>query len=197
MIYESSGKTLFGYVGTATGQVGKQIEPFASTITELAAVDLDLTPQVQLAYELYSASFSEKDADSRFLMLMMAVETLLDRKPRSNESLEVVASLEKLVKDSNLLEEEANSLRGALKDMRLESIGQAGRRVASLLNGSTYQGDSPVIFFRRCYSLRSALVHGNSPRPSVADTGLRAAHLEHFVADLIAVLGGLGDNLAR
>ncbi|MGH3004423.1 MAG: hypothetical protein ACRDOS_00665 [Gaiellaceae bacterium] len=41
-----------------------------------------MTEQQQLAFDLYSASFSEESADARFL-LMMAVETLLEPQKRS------------------------------------------------------------------------------------------------------------------
>ncbi|MEV5301297.1 hypothetical protein [Amycolatopsis methanolica] len=32
----------------------------------------------RLAYDLYAASFSESNADARFMMLMMALEALID-----------------------------------------------------------------------------------------------------------------------
>src|SRR5262245_23221996 len=82
MIYESTGETLFGYAVTIDAQVGKKIAPFASAISRLATLELNLPARIQLGYELYSASFSEKDPESRFLMLMMAIETLLDRESR-------------------------------------------------------------------------------------------------------------------
>lgn len=42
-----------------------------------------MTEREQLAYALYSASFSESSADARFVMLMMAAETLIKPQPRS------------------------------------------------------------------------------------------------------------------
>ena len=64
-----------------------------------------------------------------------------------------------------------------------ESIRQAGKRLASTLGDRSYMGEKPAVFFTRCYDLRSALAHGDYPRPTWAEVNLRAATLETFVAD--------------
>lgn len=49
---------------------------------ELGAV---MPERDQLAYDLYSAATAEPSADARFALLMMAIETMLDLEPRSDE----------------------------------------------------------------------------------------------------------------
>jgi hypothetical protein len=42
-------------------------------------------------------------------------------------------------------------------------------------------------FFNRCYQMRSKLVHGEVPRPTRDEVGVRAASLEVFVGHLLGV----------
>ena len=54
---------------------------------------------------------------------------------------------------------------GTLRFLYKESIRQAGKRLASTLGDRSYMGEKPAVFFTRCYDLRSALAHGDYPRP--------------------------------
>ena len=53
-------------------------------LTHAARLHDPLEGPERLAFDLYSGSFFQPSADSRLLMLTMAVETLLDLQPRSN-----------------------------------------------------------------------------------------------------------------
>lgn len=141
----------------------------------------------RLAFDLFSASFSEPSADARLLMLMMAVETLLDPSPRSEHAQQHITELIRLTNDSLMLtEKEKESLTGSLQWLYNESISQAGRKLASRLDGRSYLNMKAKNFFNYCYDLRSKLVHGNVPRPTRAEVGLAAANLESFVGDLLS-----------
>lgn len=141
----------------------------------------------RLAFDLYSGSFFQPSADSRLLMLAMAIEALLVREPRSDVArAHVTAMLEATKANPDLTHSERNSLRGSLKDLLDESIGQAGKRLARTLEPRTYAGQAPDAFFSRCYTMRSELTHGNVPRPNRRDVDALAANLELFVADLLA-----------
>ncbi len=141
----------------------------------------------RLAFDLYSGSFFQPSADSRLLMLTMAVETLLDLQPRSDASrAHVSAMIEATEANAGLTQSERDSLRGSLTWLRNESIGQAGRRLARTLEPRTYGDDAPAEFFTRCYAMRSALTHGRVPRPDRGDVDVLAASLEIFVGDLLA-----------
>ncbi len=54
-----------------------------------------------------------------------------------------------------------------------------------------YMQKSPVEFFRTCYEIRSALVHGSGRVPAPEEVDVRAASLEIMVGDLLSapVLG--------
>ncbi|MFG2345072.1 hypothetical protein [Streptomyces phaeochromogenes] len=141
----------------------------------------------RLAFDLYSGSFIQPSADSRLLMLAMAIETLLVREPRSDVArAHVTAMMEATKANPDLTHSERNSLRGSLKELLDESIGQAGKRLARTLEPRTYAGQVPDAFFSRCYTMRSELTHGTVPRPNRRDVDALAANLELFVADLLA-----------
>ncbi len=185
MTYEYVPRPLFARAGA----VGLRITPpharLADALDRAIKASVRLTPRQRLAYDLYGASFSESNADARFLMLMMAVETLIEPASRSADSVALVNDLITTVRDSGLSEREIASMTGALKWLRSESIGQAGRRLAVQLGDRQYGGESPEGFFNSCYDLRSKLVHGASPRPARDAVGRRAANLEHFVSHLL------------
>jgi hypothetical protein len=156
-------------------------------LTQAARLREPLKGAERLAFDLYSGSFFQPSADSRLLMLTMAVETLLDLQPRSDSArAHVTAMIEVTEANTDLTQSERDSLRGTLTWLQKESIGQAGRRLARTLEPRTYWDKAPAAFFTSCYEMRSALTHGHVPRPDRGDVDILAANLEIFVGDLLA-----------
>ncbi|HEV2069439.1 MAG TPA: hypothetical protein VGR26_06565 [Acidimicrobiales bacterium] len=168
--------------------VGKPPGKVTAAIAEALQHEATVTDQQALAYDLFSASFFQPSADARFMMLMMALETLIEEQPRSDAAVDHVNQLLALTRAAELPAVEISSLVGSLERLRSESISQAGQRVVGGLAGRSYMDESPVTFFKRCYVMRSRLVHGDVPRPTWDDVNLRAANLESFVGDLISYL---------
>jgi hypothetical protein len=185
MTYECEPQPRFVRVGTPTLQVGHAHQRLADAFNRAIALAAVPTSRQRLAYDLYAASFSESTADARFVMLMMALETLLEPQLRSDEAQLLVDELIATTRQSGLPIGEIRSIEGTLKWLRQESINRAGRRLASRLGGRTYHEEDPETFFTRCYTLRSQLVHGSDPRPSRTEVDQRAAQLELFVGHLI------------
>lgn len=135
---------------------------------------------------LFNASFFQPTADSRFLVLVMAVEALIEPVSRSPEGLEHVDRLIEQTRAATLPGVDKDSMIGALQWLRRESINQAGKRLASMrLGGRLYSGRAAPEFFSYCYQLRSNLVHGNLPIPTFEEVGNVACILEVFVSDLL------------
>ena len=159
----------------------------AQAVNDSLEVYCELSDRERLAYDLFSSSFSAATADARFLDLMMAVETLLDPKPRSGSVLNHVEGLIAATRKAvDLPESERKSICSTLAWLRVQSIGQAGRELASSLAEKRYRNMIPPKFFSTCYDVRSKLVHGAHPRPSREEVGSLAANLELFVSDLLA-----------
>jgi hypothetical protein len=169
-------------------RVGRSGEHFLSALERARRDPRGFTAQERVGYNLLGASFAvgEASADARFVMLMMAVETLLEPELRAAPVLAHVEHLISLTEAAELPDSERKSLLGSLRWLRQESISQAGRRLAGTLEGRQYLERSPQRFFRDCYDLRSRLVHGAHPRPPFEQVNAHAGALELFVRDLLA-----------
>jgi len=186
MAFECERRPLF-IRSEAWGVVGKQAARVLEIVRTASTRDLRTSDLEQLAYEIYSASFSTDAADARFMLLMMAVETLIQPVPRPPEAVAHVEGLIARTKASALSSDEVNSIKGSLSYLKTESIGQAGRRLASQLGDRRYMELAPPKFFTRCYEIRSRLAHGAFPRPSWEEVNSMAAPLELFVRDLLSL----------
>lgn len=161
-------------------------ERSAAVFVASAELSHPLSPVERLAFDLYSGSFFQPSADARLLMLTMAVETLLVLQPRSVAAQAHVQLLIEATQAADLTRAERDSLKGSLSWLFDESIGQAGRRLASTLEPRRYADCPPSAFFTKCYDMRSALVHGRVPRPKRAEVDSLAAVLEMFVGHLLS-----------
>lgn len=148
-------------------------------------VDLRVTERRRLSFQLFAASFFQPSADARLLMAMMAVETLIEPQPRPRQVQELVESLMDQIKRSGLPNSQVSSLLGSMNWMLDESIGQAGRRLVSILGSRQYNGMPPAKFFTKCYHLRSALVHGHLARPEMMEVDVHASVLQMMVGELL------------
>lgn len=145
------------------------------------------TEREYLAYDLFAASCFESNADARLLMAMMALETLIDPNDRDAEARQLVQSLIDQAATSALPAHERQSITGAMRWLLKESIGQAGRRLVQVLGERRYDGQTPERFFAHCYNLRSALVHGHTPRPPRLEVDRAAANLQLLVGELLGL----------
>lgn len=185
MVFQSDPRPRFASINVRMTR-GTSHEAFIAAFTEAIAQDPPIAERDLLAYTLFNASFFQPTSDSRFLLLVMAVEALIELAPRSADALTHVGSLIDQTKSSTLSADEKNSILGALCGLRKESISQAGRRLATeRLGDRAYGGRPSADFFNYCYRLRSNLVHGNLPTPIFEEVGNAAAPLEVFVSDLL------------
>lgn len=186
MVYEPEPKPLFGRLDLNV-VVGKQVTELVDVLKHAHSSGVGQTKEERLAFDLFSASFFHPTVDARFLTLMIAVETLAVRQKRSVESVAVVEGLIKFVKASNLEGAgEADSLVSALRDLRLQSITSACAELVSPLKMMRYCDLTPADFTKRCYRLRSRLVHGSSERPSREELDDVVVGLEMIMAHILS-----------
>lgn len=136
----------------------------------------------------------QSSQDARFLLLMIAIEALIELEPRSDAALAHVEELVAATKAARgLSDDERRSMLGVLSGMMRESVSRGGRRlVAERLGNRLYRDEPAPKFFASCYTLRSRLVHGGLPLPSREDIARVVGTLEVFVSDLLS--GFLGDE---
>lgn len=189
MVFEAEPWPKFA-LSTVQAVVGRPAPRLAKAIEKAKELSVAMSDRERTAFDLYSGSmFVASLADARFLMLMMAMETLIEQEARSDAA---VAHVERLVRETKAAElpaDEIRSLASSLQFLKRESISGAGRRLAQRLGDRTY-GDPtkepPAKFFTGCYNLRSSLVHGALPPPRFSEVNGRVAGLELMVSDLLS-----------
>ena len=176
------------YLGHATSVMGRPSTAVVNAIRSAHTADVRLSDSYKLAYDLFSASYTEAPADARFLMLAMALETIIVQHERSAAAQAVLDEIIEHVRQAELDNGERRSLIGALREMKLrESVNQAGKRLARTLGERTYGDRLPARFFQEVYELRSQLVHGHVPQPDHLRIGLEVSLLQQFVSDLLTI----------
>lgn len=187
MVYATEPKPKFAWTN-ATPLRGVNPEQFRKAFADAVAANSDLSERETVAFSLFNASFFRQSADSRFLLLMMAIEALLDLRPRSSAARAHVDSLIVQTEAAALPPNERASMLGALRWLANESISQAGRNLSVERLGERVYMELPSHkFFTYCYGLRSALVHGRNPYPAFDEVANTVGQLEVFVADLLTV----------
>jgi hypothetical protein len=185
MVFETEPPPKFVAWG-GTAKLAMDLAAFQAQFQHLVARRPQLNERERLAVDLFNASFFEPASDTRLLVLMMAVEALIEREDRSLEAQQLLGGWEDAARASPFPQPERDSLAQALRGLRRESIGSAGRRlVTQRLGGQQFLGKSAAGFFDHCYALRSRLVHSDAERPRLDDVGPAAAQLEVFVSELI------------
>ena len=194
MAYPSDPKPSFATM-TADGVRGVSVESFEREFTAAFERKTTLTERERIAHLVFNSSFFQPSADARFLMLMMAVEVLIEPKRRSEAAVGYVSRFVKEISAAPLEQDEQDSLVGSLRWLKSESISQAGRRLAiERLGNKKYHEKTALDFFTRCYALRSNLVHGNVPLPTFAEVSGTVGILEEFVSDLLTTRVQIGLN---
>lgn len=186
MVYETNPPPRFVSMH-ANAVLGANSDTFQRHFESAIEAKPSLSVRELVSFTLFNASFFQQTADSRLILLVMAIESLLELESRPDESVALVDSLIQQVEFSSLEKAERDSLASSLRWLRRESIGNAGRRLSLERLGSEekYASVSPSKFFMKCYNMRSALVHGSQPYPEFAEVGTVAGTLEVFVSDLL------------
>lgn len=188
MAYDSEPPPRFAKVGAGSVITGTHKEKFVATFTEALRNPPSLSDREKLSLELFFASFFQESEDTRFLLLVMAVEALVEPRDRPDETIDHVDRLIELTcNNESLSESESDSIVGALRWLRKQSIRQASRGlICSRLGLRLYKDQSASSYFLECYNVRSRMVHGEPPLPTRQEVGSLAATLEVLVSDLLA-----------
>jgi hypothetical protein len=139
-----------------------------------------------LAIEIYTSSFFDVTARSRFTTLMTAVEALLEYTESPEEVLTLVPEFQSKAKEAVSDTTVRNSLLGRLNDLRRLSIGQAGRDfVARALPDQLFDGKPAASFFMYLYEKRSQLLHDGRLKGDNQDNWPMVNDAEPFVNSLL------------
>ncbi|HPC35292.1 MAG TPA: hypothetical protein P5268_03315 [Candidatus Marinimicrobia bacterium] len=170
-----------------TTQVHTPIVKFVDILIESKNKYREFTDKELLSIKLFNSSFFEEIPESRFLLLVMAVETLIICEPRSEEVIEHVNNIIKMTNSNDkICPDEKKSIINSLSWLKLKSIGQAGRELAKgKLGNKKYYNLSAPKFFTYCYEVRSNLVHSGRKPPDYKELGELSNELIKFVSNLL------------
>jgi hypothetical protein len=185
-VFLAEPKPIFIGVGIPTVISTQSLLSFQKEFGDATTQNRRLTDRERLAFSLFNASYFEARAESRLLLLVMAIEAIIDPLPKSRKAVQHVDRFIEEIKHSSLDPDERASLIGSSKWLRDESISKAGKRlVCERLGNKSYNDIAAPAFFSKVYSMRSKLVHGGTPFPTFSDISVMAGHLMEFVSDLL------------
>lgn len=124
-------------------------------------------------------------ADMRVVLLVMAIECLLERERRSGASIAHIESFVDATLSNDALDtDDRDALANAIRSLRHESTTRAAKRLPEALEAASYP-DDPLGLVGEAFHMRNALVHGRG-RPDLIRVRYVGANLERMVGDLIA-----------
>lgn len=185
VIYEAEPKPAFLYPNMVM-VVRRGLHTFTDTIA--AAYQRYTLPseRIQLALELFASSFFEKTPRARFLILVIALEVLLERERRTEDVQALVQDFMTTARMADLPTIEKQPLLSGLEALVYKSVGQSGRELAKeSLEGETYAGLTPDKFFNKIYKMRSNLTHGESDVLTDRSVQDILTETERFVSDML------------
>jgi hypothetical protein len=176
----------------AEGYVRTPIDKFLAELTTTLNRnwrDFASHARLGLAVEVFMGADMERTPRTRFLDLVTVLEILAERGSRSQAAIAIVdEAMAKLEgQRANLGNEEANSLRGALSDLKTRSISRSIRDLAAGLDTAEIAGfkESDIgRFLGGCYTLRSRLVH-DGVAPETNDVAQTSGSLFFLVRYLL------------
>jgi hypothetical protein len=163
------------------------VDKFIDTFKLSRSLTRNLTGKEFLSYELFNTALFQRNKNIQFLTLIMAIEALIECKPRSDEARTHVKMMMKLTKDcSAVSDEDRKSMGGSLDWLKNESIGQAGRRIVEeRLGKRMYAKMRAAKYLKECYEIRSGLVHKGKVDPDKFNK--LYPPLLDFVSDLLTI----------
>jgi len=189
MVYEQTSHPKLAFASLKGDVVvGLPLEQFLSVFELALSRPRELAEQERAAQLLFNASFFPDSPDARFMLLMMALEALIEQQPRSSAVENIVLGfMTEVNAAADLSKEEKDTLKSGLGYLKKESIRQAGRRlVREKLSSRSYRGITAEEFFENCYGLRSSLAHGDLPLPTRDEVEGAAGQLEVMLSDLLS-----------
>jgi hypothetical protein len=155
-----------------------------------------LDDRLRLACNIYGlASFLSGEA--RFLSLVIALESLIVEARRPSDQIVMIDEIIEHVRQSSLASPSADSMMGALREMKRQSIRASGKELVGILEGSEYMGMPVRRFWDHIYDIRSRVSHGGLDSHSSVLASTATPEVGKLVADLIDALSRELDSQVR
>lgn len=183
------------FIGMEAAVVGgKRAEGLIERTLQARNAGSRLDSALLRASNVYALAMALPTDESRFITIMAAIEGLLKRDPRPADALALISSFVKQLNASELEQDEKSSINGALRELKLISIGKSGELLSRCLEGKQYLGLPAPKFLTHAYKLRSRMSHGEVSQALVAQIRIALPGLQWFFRDLILRLAQTNQN---
>ncbi len=182
----SSGSAFIG-VNTPMLIGNSSIYRFEELLNKYCRLKYKKSDNLLRAIEIYNSSnfLTVINRSARFILLMSAVETLIDQPTISKRLQNSIDSYMKRLKKLKIKKEEIESIQGSLKALKRKSIKSSGKILIEYLfdNDKRYNGFPPSTFFSKAYDLRSKFVHYGLTKTK--DLDVNTIQMQDFVKEMI------------
>jgi len=149
-----------------------------------------VTEKRRIACELFLSSYFYQSITTRFIILIIAIESLLEPKYRADSTKKFLHKIiRRFKRENSIIKSDKDSIINVLYNLKKESIGKTGKDFATFVLGQNkYLDLTPAQFFKRCYDLRGKIVHRGITTKDRVEVKALIGNLENFVSDLLCGL---------
>lgn len=188
--------------GWASGSVYRPLRVFLDQdlppVIKALPNGLQNRPDLELAFRMFHLSMQSDNVDIRYILLVTALEALVPSKMPEKQDQALISGINALIEIAKEPQRLPTNIRDTIvskiSEFKKDSISGFGAKLADQkLAGRQYDGISPGEYFRRAYSRRSSLVHGNLSDGVPLDRQVISKDLDtlpNFVGDLLAAEAG-------
>lgn len=174
-ILDSLDKLQFNYIEHLS-EIGMRFE-----YNDILSHDID--DKLIMGFELINYSNLEYSTRVQFLNLITAIEVLKEEYKKSNNIINIIDRFQEINKlDVNLSEEEKEKVKNGLNNLKNESISFCCEKlIQDYIPDNNYCNMKANNFFRKCYKIRSNIIHG---KKITGDSNTYLLELRRMVIDL-------------
>ena len=156
-------------------------------INAFSLINDNFQEKQHLSLELYNLSHFESSLRTQLLILVSAVECLVNRGPKSNDIINYINELIECTK-KNYEGSEKDGLVSRLGELKRDSISESCNKLVE-----DYLGKESMKFLNKCYEIRSKISH-EGKIPKEVDLGIDVPELDKLVSQLITkIIENQGD----
>ena len=160
---------------------------FEELLNKYIGLKYQNTENLLRASEIYNSAtyLNIVNSSALFILLMSAIEALIDQEKVSKRLQNSVNSYIKRIDELKIDREEKASMVGSLGLLKKMSIKRSGKLLVDYLldNNKKYNDFLPSTFFSKAYDLRSNFVHEG--KTQTRDLNIRTIQMQTFVKDIM------------
>jgi len=184
-IFEDPGRAAFVRIGEMRLSIAARETAFVETWSAAATAAVRWDDRTLIGYDLYASSRFENSTRARFLLLIMAIEALVEQSRRSESEVALIERLLHTINDARLPTEQSAPLLSGVGMLKNVSISHAcrshlGRSIAARIVTDPEAAEH----FTACYRIRGQIVHGGAT-PSASQLSDHSSRMETTVRELL------------